>query len=83
MKLRKVNYRNKDSVKIIKYKGTYNDYDVSIIHSDDHDGWLFYVEKDNFNFNSMRKGILFSSKDETVMKAKEYIDNLPKSRRKK
>lgn len=71
---RKVPYRNKDSVQIIKYKGEYKGYSVSIIYSDDHMGWLFYIEKGNFNYNSMRSGVLFSSKEETIENVEKYID---------
>ena len=77
---RKVNYRNKDSVKVTKYKGVYKDHNVSIIFSDDHNGWLFYIEKGKFNFNSMRKGLLFSSKEETIVEVEKFIDEKIKSK---
>ena len=75
---KKVPYRNKDSVKVIKFQGVYKKYNVSIIFSDDHMGWLFYIEKGKFNYNSMRSGELFTSKEETILKAESYIDNLKK-----
>ena len=75
---KKVNYRNKDSVKVTKFAGVYKNHNVSIIFSDDHMGWLFYIEKGKFSFNSMRSGVLFSSKEETIKNAEEYIDKLVK-----
>lgn len=74
MAYREVRYNNKDSVKVVCYRGTYMGYKVSILYGSDHHGWLFYIEKGSFYFNSMRKGVIFSTKDEAIMEAEKMID---------
>ena len=71
---KKVKYRNRDSVKIECFRGVYKDHKVSIIFSDDHRGWLFYIEKKKFSYNSMRGGFLYESMKEAIEGAEKMID---------
>ena len=74
-KYKKVNYNNQDSVKVDCYRGEYKKFKVSIIYSSDHRGWLFYIEHNRFNYNSMRGGILFESMQEAIEGAEKMIDD--------